>query len=250
MDREDASVSPVADVERLLILRRELRTVAENDGRGRREADVHHAGQRVGIPRGPAPGAVPPAVVRAGHDVQHAVGHIPRAAHVPLHVGIEGEEVAVLVEGDIERVAQAAGPELHLAAVGLHAQDVAGGQQHIAVEHARVPRAGDEAVVREVPQRRVGGQVLGQVDVVAVRNPQPAVRPELQVIAPVADAALGLEKLGGLVEMADALGVAQADEGLRVVRVRVERAVGVEQAAAFEQRVVDDFDLRDADGIE
>jgi hypothetical protein len=38
--------------------------------------------------------------------------HIPRRADIPLHVGVEGEEFAVRVEGDVVMVAESERKEL------------------------------------------------------------------------------------------------------------------------------------------
>jgi len=71
-----------------------------------------------------------------------AGGDIPGRALIPLHVGVVGEEFAVLVEGDVELVAEAESEELDGLAVGIHAADVATGGIFAFGVAAGVPHAG------------------------------------------------------------------------------------------------------------
>ena len=194
MHGDDAPIRPVADEQRALHCRREIAARAKLNSRRRREADVQRGRAAVGKILGPLARAATPAVVRAAHDVIHAARAIPRRPCVPLHVGVEREHLAVLVPRDVERVAQSAREQRPLFPVGIGAENVAGGQLHVAVEHLRIPRARDEPVVAKIPQRRVGRGVRSHRDVVPVHDVDHAIRPELDVIAPVADAALGAEQ--------------------------------------------------------
>ena len=244
-DGDDAAVGPVADEEGVVVVVGELGAVAEEDGGGGGEADVDDAGEGVGVVSGPATGAAPPAIVGSGDDLEDAGGHVPGGADVALHVGVEGEEVAVLVEGDVEGIAEAGGDELDVGAVWLHGEDVAGGEFDVAIEHGFVPGVGEELVVGVVFEGGVGGEVFGEEDVVAVGDPESAVGAEFEVIAAVAGAAAGAEEFVLFFEGAVVIGVAESVEGFGAVGVGVEPAVMVEEAAAFFEGGVDEAGVGD-----
>src|ERR1051325_11965358 len=66
---------------------------------GRRtQADVEIAGQTVRVIHRPLARAGAPAVFAAAHAMIDARGSIPGRADVPLHVAVEGEQLAVGVE--------------------------------------------------------------------------------------------------------------------------------------------------------
>ena len=92
---------------RLLILRRELRPVAEADAGRRAGADVDDRRQAVGVVGRPLAGAVAPAELAAAGRQADARRPVPRRVDVPLHVGVVGEQVAVAVEGGVVLVAVA-----------------------------------------------------------------------------------------------------------------------------------------------
>ena len=240
-DGDDAAVGPVTDEEGVVVGGGELGAVAEEDGGGGREADVEDAGEGVGVVGGPATGAASPAVVGSRDDLEDAGGHVPGGADVAFHVGVEGEEVAVLVEGEIEGIAEAGGDELDVGAVWLHGEDVAGGEFDVAIEHGFVPGVGEELVVGVVFEGGFGGEVFGEEDVVAVGDPESAVGTEFEVVATVAGAAAGAEEFVLFFEGAVVIGIAQAVEGFGAVGVGVEPAVVVEEAAAFFESGVDDL---------
>ena len=95
MDRDQAAIRPVVNVERLLILRRELRAVAERHAG--RAADPDDGDRRiaVGIVLGPLGAPLAEAAVAAAHRVEDADRAVPRSAPVPFHVAVEAEELAV-----------------------------------------------------------------------------------------------------------------------------------------------------------
>src|SRR5262249_2019815 len=103
----ELAVAPVAQVEGLLVLRREPRAVAEAHPRRRARADVHDGRQALGVVDRPDPRAGAPAELAAGGDVADAGGAIPGRVHVPLHVGVEGEQLAGAIERRVELVAVA-----------------------------------------------------------------------------------------------------------------------------------------------
>lgn len=92
----------------------------------------YHAGKRL-VPRR-QPKSAPGRTWRTRLGIYHG------DADIPFHVGIEGEEIAVVVEREVERIAETAGVELDFGAVGFNAEDVAGGELDVAIEHAGVPR--------------------------------------------------------------------------------------------------------------
>ena len=176
MHGEDATVGPVADEQRLFIARGETRAVAKEHGGRRSQTDVDDTRQGVGLPGGESTRAATPAEVGAGDQVQHAVGHVPGRPDIALHVGVEGEEFAVAVEGEVERIAQAAGVNPQVVAIGTDAQDVAGRHLDGAIEHAAVPGIRQHLIPGAVFQRRGRRERTGQQDVVAAGEPEMAIR--------------------------------------------------------------------------
>ena len=69
---------PVADVERPLILFRELRAVAEGRAHGRPWADIDQGRQAIGIAGGPLAGAAAPAEFAAAGRMVHSRRPVPR----------------------------------------------------------------------------------------------------------------------------------------------------------------------------
>ena len=69
-----------------------------------------------------------------------------------------------------------------------------------------------------------------------------AVRTQHDVIAPVTHTATCAEQQFHFIELTVAVSIAQAVEAFAVIGVDVQGPVGVEQAATFQQRVLDYFD--------
>ena len=95
MNREDAAVSPVERINGALILRRKFRARSTRHASRRAGTDFEHGRQVVFVIRRRIARAAAPAEVAAAHDVADARGPIPRQAHVPFHVRVVGEEIAV-----------------------------------------------------------------------------------------------------------------------------------------------------------
>src|SRR5262249_16665219 len=134
------AVAPVAQIERLPVLGRELRAIAERDARRRAGSNVGRRGQAVHRIRTPLAGAVAVAALRAAGDVKDAGGPIPGSVDVPLHVGVVGEELAIAIERDVERVAEADRDQLPSLAVRADAVDMAtgcllAGHEAAAIDH-------------------------------------------------------------------------------------------------------------------
>ena len=121
--RVELAVAPVADVQGLAVLRREARGVAERDARRRAGADVDHRRQAVDRIGGPLAGAVAVAELGPAGDVHDPRGPVPGRIHVPLHVGVVREQLAVAVERDVERVAEPDRDQVPGRAVGADAAD-------------------------------------------------------------------------------------------------------------------------------
>jgi hypothetical protein len=175
-DRVELAVRPIGDEDRAAALRRELgreaaAAVRDEAGR-RRDADVDDAGQRVRVIRRPTPRARAPAVVAAARDVLDHRRPIPRQTDVPLHVGVERQQLAFVVERDVVLVAEAAREELPVLAVAIDAADPAAGRRDadrvpvrigaLRQQHVLAPRA-----------RHARARELGQLRVVSADDPQP-----------------------------------------------------------------------------
>ncbi len=123
---------PVAAEECLLILRGELRAVAELHADRRTGADVFHWRKAIDVVRRPFAGAAAPAELAAADGVTNARRSIPRRAHVPFHVGVVGEQLALGVEGHVISVAVAAADHLPRLAFGIGLGDPAARRQDAA----------------------------------------------------------------------------------------------------------------------
>jgi hypothetical protein len=128
VQRVQLSIAPVAQIESILILVGKLRAVAKHYARRRARPDVGDRRQAVDVIRGPFARAIAIAKVAAAYRVQDARGAIPRQVDVPLHVRVVGEQLAVAIEGDIERIAIAHRDQIPFLAVGADAADVAAGR--------------------------------------------------------------------------------------------------------------------------
>ena len=96
MDGVEHAVAPVVDEVSSLVLGGKLGAVAERDAGGRAGADVDDRREAVDVIGGPFAGAAAPAeLAAAGQRGSTRVGRVPRRAHVPFHVGIVGEQLAV-----------------------------------------------------------------------------------------------------------------------------------------------------------
>jgi hypothetical protein len=168
---------------------------------------------------------------------------IPRQSHVPLHVSVEGEQVARFVEVDAERIAQPAGHQFPRATVAIGANQMTERHLGAGVEEMLVPFTRQQMVLSVMAEGGVRRNTIGgQSHVVAVDAVDHSVRTERELVAPMADAAgRGLEQLD-FIELIVAVRVAKAIEALRVVRIRVEGVVSEQQAATFQQVGVDGLD--------
>ena len=146
MDGVELAERPVGDEEGILVLRRELRAVAEDHAGGRSGADVDDRAERVAVVIGPLGGAVAPAELRPADGVVHARGAIPRRVHVPLHVGVVGEDLPVAVEVDVVLVPEAGGDDLPLFPILVRPRDPAA--RGVDALHEALPvDAGEELVL-------------------------------------------------------------------------------------------------------
>ena len=85
--------------------------------------------------------------------MEHARRHVPRSAHIPLHVGIKGEQFAIAIESAVERIAQTTRDQLDAAIFGIIGDHMTGGQFHRAIKHAAIPRIWQHLIARVIPQR-------------------------------------------------------------------------------------------------
>ena len=137
---------PVADVERPLILFRELRAVAEGRAHGRPWADIDQGRQAIGIAGGPLAGAAAPAEFAAAGRMVYPRGAIPRRSKIPFHVGVVDEEFAVGVEGHVVGIAVARAPDLPGLPRRIGADDIAARGEDADRMAAGVPHPRDEQI--------------------------------------------------------------------------------------------------------
>ncbi len=241
VDGVERGVGPIARVEGALVRDGELRAGAHGGAGRAARADVDegrlHVERREGVVTragAPAEFATRSAEVDAGRT-------IPRSAHVPLHVGVVGEDVAVRGDGAIIRIAEAGGHADPVLAVLVHARDPAADGLDAGGVAVGIFELLEEVVFVVTLRRRAGLLVVGQLGVVASDHEDRAVAVEDELVRAV---------LAGAFERADhrllgvgavALDVAQApDVALALLAgAGVQGAVGEEEAVAAEELRVD-----------
>ena len=153
-DGVDLTPAPIEDVERFLILGRELGAVTEGDAGGRAWSDVQGGGEAVRVEFRVLARAVAPAVLAAADDVVHAGGAIPGGVEVVLHVGVVREQVAVMIDRATVDITEATRKGLEGLSVLADTVDDTAWGEHVTVMAASVRHAGQEMVV--APERRDG----------------------------------------------------------------------------------------------
>ncbi len=120
-DGQNPPLRPIADEQGVVVARRKHVVIVDLDARRRAAADVDYGRQAVDVIVRPFRPAAAPAELRARRDVIDARGPVPGQPIVPFHVGIEREQLALAIESDVVGVAEAAGEDLHEAAVDVGA---------------------------------------------------------------------------------------------------------------------------------
>ena len=244
---DEPAVGPVAHEERLLVLGRELGPGPEGHAGRRADADVDDGPEAVGVVFRPLAGAVSPAELGGAGAVVDTSRPIPGPAPIPLHVGVEGEQLAVAVEGEVVGVAEAAEHEVPLLAVRVGAEDEAAGGEAAGRETVSVGLPRQQQIFLVVVVRRIRSHALGDVAEIALQDIEVLVRPEGDGVRPVLTAAgelleqLHLVELTGLLRVLAAVQAVTAGAGA----VDVEAVEGVEQAHRLADGQIELFDLID-----
>ena len=229
VDGAELPEAPVADEEGVLILLREFRTIAERDPGGRTRSDVDDRAEAVDGGGGPLRRAVAESELRTADHVIDASGPVPGFADVPLHVRVVGEQLAVPVEGKVERVAESGRDQLPHLAIRVGARDPALGSQRVVHETGR--DAGREVVLapverdaRGIDLRQLGRVAADHVERLAVRREGDRVH---AVLAPALDLAEQLDLVVAVVSV----GVSCAIEavGAPLVHHHIKAIEGVKQ---------------------
>ena len=160
------SPTPIEAEERLLIFRGELRAVAEGHAGGRAGADVEHGAEVVGVPFGAFARTVAPAVFGAAGREAHTGGAIPRRVEIVFHVGVVGEQFAVVIDRRVENVAVTGGMRREIFSVERHAINDAAGSEHFAHETTAI-RHPREDVILAPHERDFRGAERGGLGAVA-----------------------------------------------------------------------------------
>src|ERR1051326_5291186 len=229
MEGVEDTVGPIESVQGLLVLGRKLGVGAELHARGRAEADVDGGREAVGIILGPFAAAVAPAKLAAADAMADARGAVPGRADVPLHVGVPGEQLAVGIEVEIERIAEAAADKLPVLGVGVELGDPAARGHDVAREIVAVRHTRHEMVFPPALDDAAGVDVRKLREVTADDVQRLAVWTEADGMRAMLTAAVELtQQLGGIV-LVVALGRAQAIEA-----VALASAVGDHDVQAIE----------------
>jgi len=215
MDGIHCAVGPVVEVEGALIFGGELGSGADGNSGGAAGADVGGRGGAVGIVVGPLAGTRAPAGFEPADHVVDAGGAIPGRAEVPLHVGIEGEEFAVLVEGGIEFIAEAGADHFDLPGIGIGLEDEAAGGETTFGVAVGIPHAGEEVVLGPGKGRAGVVDFFGRVGVVAEDEVEGfSVRAGDDAVEPMLAAAIEFAEQFFFIKLTVIVGVAEAVEAI------------------------------------
>ena len=123
----DPSISPAGEEEAVSVRLGELRVAVDFHPGGRSAVDLIESGGGIEEIRRPIEGALvareEPSVVSPNPDVKDPTVGIPWELVISLSVGVEGEEMAVLVEGEVVLVAESVGNDLTLFSIRRDAED-------------------------------------------------------------------------------------------------------------------------------
>ena len=215
VDGVHRAVGPVIREKGALIFRREFCAGAKHRASRAAGADVHGGGQGVRVIRRPAARAGAPSVVAAAHAVVDACRHVPRHAHVPFHVAVVGEQLAVRIEGDVVMIAEAGAKQLDFFSVRIGFDRVTAGRENAARVAVGVPHPGEQVILAPGvggAHHRLAGRRFGVVASDEINAP--AVRPKNHTVRPVFTAAIDLAEQFGRVELVVGRPVFQAPETL------------------------------------
>ena len=117
----DSSISPASEEEAVPVVLGKLRVAVDFHPGGRSAVDLIESGGGIKEIGGPVEGTLvageEPAVVSPDPDVKDPAVGIPGELVIPFSIGVEGEEMAVLVEGEVILVAEAVGNDLTLLSI-------------------------------------------------------------------------------------------------------------------------------------
>ena len=219
------AITPVADVESVLILRRELRAIAKGHAGGRTGADIHHGRQAVLPAHREFLAARAPAELAAALHEAHASRAIPGHPGVPLHVRVKAEDVAAAVHGDVVGVARAGVHQLPLLAIQIRLRQPAARGQDIAHE-AAAQQHGVKLVFRPVARNqarlaaRLGRLVATHhIQALAILGGNDAMRTVLTGFA-----RKGAQQLHG-VELVITIGVLAAVKATTLISIVIHHAI-------------------------
>lgn len=212
VEGEDAAEAPIEGEQGPLVALGEAGAGAEGDAGGGTQADIGDTWEGIGVISGPFAGAFTEPVIDAGEAMEDPVGPVPGEAPVAFHVAVEGEELAVGVEGDVVGIAEAGGEEFGFGAIWVHAEDEAARWLAAGSEPVPVVDGREGEVDAGIPEGRMGGEGFGDVNEVAVDD--------VEVVA-IGDDAMGSvfslalpgEEGGAAVEGVVLVGVLETVEG-------------------------------------
>ncbi len=261
IDRDDATVRPVAEVHPVPPRRRERRTMPAHHAR--RTPCVHLEGRRPRIRRFDRPlhASPPPAELAARDHVHESRTPVPRGPDVPFHVSVVGEEFAVRGEVEVVGVPESTRDDLPLGAVEIGAKHQAA-RRHLADRMATgIPDPLEHGVLRPVRVRAGLRDRLRRHAVVPDRGPDHAVGSEHQSVRAVLRTVAVRRQVFRDLEAVVAVAILQSPETAGATGIvdhaRVEIVTDEEQSVGATDRFVQSFDddlgsgvLRNRDPLE
>ena len=226
----ERAVGPVAGVDGVLILCRKQRSEPGDDARRTTRSHLDKRRHNVRAIAWQLARGLAEAVVAAADDVVNARGSVPRRAGIPLHVTVIGEEIAQRVERGVEVIAHAVGDHLEAFAVRRNLQR--DGMRLGVVELRTLAGARHDLIIgkgtraaRVLDLRLSGAIAAGEIQALSIGR-------ERDAVIAVFTLAFDLAQQRLLIELARALGVAQAIQTRDVrflVHERVEAVEGIKQ---------------------
>ena len=246
VDRIQRREGPIAGEERALVGRGELGARAHGGARRGTRTDVDEGWLHVERRERVVARAGAPTQLAAGRAEVDARRTVPRGAHVPFHVGIVGEDVAVGSHRAIVGIAEAGRHADPILAVLVHARDPAAHGLDAGGVAIGIFELLQQVILIVALGGRAGLFVVGELGVVAADHEDRTIAVEHELVRAVFARALEGANHGLLRVGAVALDVAEApDVALALfARAGVERAVGEEQPVAADGLGVDLGDRR------
>ena len=148
MDGIHRPIGPIVDEESVLIFAGEFSSGSDNNASRAAGANIGGGRKSVGVVAGPFPSSRTPTGIESTDRMINAGGAIPGRTNVPFHIGIEGEEFAILIKGGIEFIPESVGDHFNLLGIRISLENETTRSELSSGVAIGVPHAGKEMIFR------------------------------------------------------------------------------------------------------